>query len=732
MPGLEAHTYCRICQGMCGLVATIEDGRVVKVRGDRDNPLTRGFACSKGLASPEFHYGPQRLLHHQRRRADGSFERIGFDDAIGIVAQRLRSIIERHGAEAVAAYVGTQATCNAVFRPMAIDFLRALGSPSLFTSMTIDQSAKWVAIGRMGSWLAGRQPLKGADVWLLSGVNPMVSLSGWSGGLPPYDPVKRMKEARRAGLKLIVIDPVRTQTAEHADLFLQPLPGHDAAIFAGLLRVVLTEGWHDAAFCAEHVSGLDALRDAVMPFTEEAVEARAALAAGSLRRAAEMFARDGRRGCAGGGTGPNMAAHSNLSEHLIEALNVVCGRLNRAGEPVVKMPVLNPDRPVRAEVRAPRRTWDAGHRGSGGVGTMFGEMMSGTLADEMMPGGKVRALLCVGSNPANALPDQRHAERALRSLDLLVTSDVLRSETARLADIVFAVKQPFERPDHTQFLEGLGLEEPYAQYSPALVPPPEGSEVVDDWLVYFRLAQHLGLNLSIAGDLDMRVTPDSDELLDRLAAGSSVPLGEIKRHEAGVIVARDDAVVQPAREGRHDRLALAPEDVMSELHLLARTPGRPERVRDRSSTHLLVSRRERETMNSFGRQLSSVRERRPRNVAWFNPADLAALEIAEASLVRIVAEHDQIVVEARGDAAVRAGVVSVAHGWGGLVSTTDPVRDGAATTRLVARDRHVQSINAMPMLSGIPVIVEPWHPQPEQQASPLADHDELAPGQAPR
>jgi anaerobic selenocysteine-containing dehydrogenase len=704
----EARTFCRICQGMCGLVATIEDGRVVKVRGDKDNALTRGFACSKGLASPEFHYGPKRLLHHQRRRADGTHEPIAFDDAIDLVADRLRPIIDQHGARAIAAYVGTQATCNAIYRPLAIDFLRALGSPSLFTSMTIDQSAKWVTIGRMGSWLAGRQPLNGADVWLLSGVNPMVSMSGWSGNLPSYDPVKQIKEARRAGLKLIVIDPVRTQTAENADLFLQPLPGYDAAIFAALLNIVLTEGWHDAAFCAGEVEGLTELIQAVTPFDSALVEERAGLEPGQLYEAAAMFAREGRRGCAGGGTGPNMADHSNLAEHLIETLNVVCGRLVRAGEPMPRLPVLNRDRPVRAEVRPARREWESGHHGVTGYGTMFGQMMTATLADEILSDapGSIHALFCVGSNPANALPDQRHAVTALRSLDLLVTSDVVWSETAKLADVVFAVKQPFERPDHTQFLEGLGLELPFAQYTPALVGPPVEADVVDDWLVYYALAQRLGLMLNLAGPLDMNETPSSDALLDRLARGSSVPLSTVRAHPSGAVFDRPAPLVQPAREGRRDRLTIAPPDVLEELRECRAGIAAPIAVRGGGASHLLVTRRERETMNSFGRDLAGTRKRFPRNPAWIAPADADALGLTDGALVRIIAEHDAIISEVRIDAAVRSGVVSMSHGWGDLPDATDPLRDGASTTRLVARDCAVQPINAMPRLSAIPIRLE--------------------------
>lgn len=351
------------------------------------------------------------------------------------------------------------------------------------------------------------------------------------------------------------------------------------------------------------------------------------------------------------------------------------------------------------------RNGASGHRGVSGHGTMFGQMMTATLADEILtdaPGG-VRALFCIGANPANALPDQRYAIEALSALDLLVTSEPVWSETARLADIVFAVKQPFERPDHTQFLEGLGLEIPFAQYTPALVPPPAGSDVVDDWMVYYALAQRLGLQLGLGVPVDMERTPDSDDLLELLTTGATVPLDTVRACPAGAVFDRPAPTILPAREGRDARLALAPDDVLAELDACRDgLSGRP----DMAATHLLVARRERETMNSFGRDLAVTRRRFPTNPAWMHPDDLAALSLTDGARVRISVDHDSIVAEVRGDASVRRGVVSMSHGWGGLM-TDDAAQEGASTTRLVARDRAVQAINAMPRLSAIPVIVSP-------------------------
>src|SRR3546814_5429440 len=139
---------------------------------------------------------------------------------------------------------------------------------------------------------------------------------------------------RSRGLKLIVIDPRRTETARYADVFVQPLPGHDAAIAASMLRIIMAEGWHDAAFCAQHVADLDLLREAVEPFTVEYVSGIAGVTPRILREAAEAFACTGTRGIATKGTGTDISPHSNISEQLIECLNVVCGRFVREGEEI--------------------------------------------------------------------------------------------------------------------------------------------------------------------------------------------------------------------------------------------------------------------------------------------------------------------------------------------------------------------------------------------------------------
>ena len=195
------------------------------------------------------------------------------------------------------------------------------------------------------------------------------------------------------------------------------------------------------------------LRRAVESFTPEYVGKRAGLARGQLRQAAELFAHNAKRGAAIAGTGPDMAQHSNLAEHLIECLNVVCGRYLREGERVPNPGVLMPRQPRRARVIAPRRSWESGHKSRiRGVGMLFGEMMAGIMADEILvPGkGQIKAIIVDGGNPVNSLPDQRKTVQALSSLELLVTIDPVMSNTAKLSHYILppscSTNAPTSRP----------------------------------------------------------------------------------------------------------------------------------------------------------------------------------------------------------------------------------------------------------------------------------------------
>jgi anaerobic selenocysteine-containing dehydrogenase len=714
-----ARSYCRICCAHCGMVLTVDDerNRILEIRGDKENPMSRGYVCFKGLQAEEAHHGPARLLRPLKRQPDGSFVEIPSEQALDEIAAKLGGVLARHGPEGVAAFVGTQGVLISTW-PMVLSFLEAVGSPQYFSTHTIDQSAKSVSFERQGGWAAGLQDLDQSEVLLFFGTNPVVSHSTIPVMSP--DPSRTLKQAKARGLKLISIDPRRTETAHFADLFLQPLPGRDAVIAAGLIRLILAEGWEDKDFTARHVGPkrMAQLEAAVAPFTPERVEACSGLASGQLRAAAEMFARDARTGAAYAATGTCMASFSNLAQHLVDTLNIVCGRFRRAGDKAA-VDVLGPAREIRAEVIAPPRSWDAFPPSRiRGVGRLGYDRLSSTLPDEILtPGaGQIRALFVNGSNPALCLPDAAKTAEALQSLDLLVAIDPYLSATAQLAHYVLPPPMMYERLDvpFTGFQGAALLPVNWAQLTEPVLPAPAGSDLVEDGYVYWSLASRLGLQLTLSGTpLDMQRRPSTEDLLRTRLAAAQVTLEQLKEdqrdHPAGRIYDPPSAVVLPARPGAEAKFDVMPADVAEEVRQLlgsieAREPGPGP-----GFTHLLSTRRLHQVMNTTGGTLATTLERMPYNAAYLHPDELVDLGLAPGEKIEIASEHGAIEAAVQPDKNLRRGVVAIAHCWGGLPGKAGP---GVNINRLISNEAGLESINAMPRMSAVPVRIRKLAPAP--------------------
>jgi len=715
----EAVTFCRLCSALCGVRLTLDDNdRVVKIRGDRQHPLTRGYSCAKGVCHHELHNSPNRLLHAQKRRADGSFESIPLEQALDEIAAKVRILVDEEGARSIAAFLGTWGYNNATFTPMLRAWMDALGSPSRFTSLTVDQSSKIVTIGRMGRWSAGRQGFADADVWMMFGGNPLVSGANTT-GMPSSHPLKQLKEAKARGMRLLVVDPRRTETARYADIHLQPYPGEDPAIAAGLLNVMLSRGLYDAKFCARHVDGLEALRQAVAPFTPEVVAARAGVPAADLVAAAELWGGSvgdrGKRGCAYTSTGPCMSAHSNLADHMVELLNAIGGRYLREGEMVEN--ALLPG-PRRAEALGPSRWWERGARGVAreDLGTLPGvigrEFPCGILADEVLTEkqGRIRALFVAGGNPALAFPDQDKVVRALRSLDLLVAIDPFMSATARLAHYVIAPRMQYERTDSIPINPQIDLMPvPFMQLAQPIAKPPEGAEVIEDWYLFWALGKRLGLQLHYEGEpLDMDTPPESRALMERLTRQREVPFEELWNAPRGMLFPERRRPVEPARPGHSARMSLMPDDVAEELRQFAQEQPRAANESASGFTHMLASRRMRDAMNSLHHEAPTLTKRHRYNPAFIHPGDIAALGLKDGERVRIVSDHGRIDAVLESDDTLRSGVIQMTHSWGALPGESHSYEDfGANVGRLISNERHVETINAMARQSGIPVNIVP-------------------------
>ena len=703
----QHRSVCRICTAMCGMLLNVEDGRITSVKGDRAHLMSKGYACIKGLQGGIALQAPDRVLRPLKRMPDGSLEPVPIGQALDEIGERLARVRQEDGARAIATFKGTQAYMNAPVAEIIPAFMKAIGSPSLFSTMTIDQSAKIVTAGRLGAWRADRHHMQDSDVLMIVGANPLVSMGVM--GITPFNMTKQFKAARARGMKLIVIDPRRSETAQLADVHLAVRPGEDPVLLAAILREILVNEWHDAGFCADHVDQLELMEAAVAPATLSMAAERTEVPAEAIQAAARMFAQEGRRGFVTMGTGPSMAAHSNLADHLAEAINIVCGRFNRAGERVRSAGLLDP-KPAVAEVAPPSRPWESGPKSRvRGLGLVGGELPSAALPEEILtPGpGRVRALIVAAGNPAAALPDQTRVVSAFKALDLLVVADPYLTATARLADYVIPPRMMYERED---LLFGPAFEmfnpEPFQQFIPAVVPPPPGSDLIDDWQLFWELAKRLDVPLEFRGEpLDMSQPPTTRTLLRRCMGNSPISIEELEAAPGGKLFDVPPVIAQAGRIDPSLRFQLMPPDVAEEC-----ADALGNAVADACFPFRLVSRRMREFMNTVGMNWPASRGRVPYNPAYIHPTSLAAAGLEAGDRIAIISDHARIEAITSPDSNLKPGVISMTHCWGGLPEERlDYEQAGANTGLLVSIDGVRETINAMPRMSAIPVRVEKLH-----------------------
>jgi anaerobic selenocysteine-containing dehydrogenase len=717
----------------CGVFMEIEDGRVVGLIGDKDDPASHGYSCARGRDIANTLYGPTRLLRPQRRTAGGDFEPVSPETAVGEIAQRLGAIVAEHGPESVALYNGTYALAPPVGMVSGA-FMHGLGSPMTFSCGSIDQPGKLLAQALHGRWHGGAQPFATAETWLFIGTNPAIS---GLGGVPTVNPNWHLTRALKRGIQLVVIDPRRTETASKARIHLQPVPGEDAAILAGMVRIVLEEGLADEAFVAENARNLETLRAHVAPFTPAFVEARAGVPAADFVAATRIFA-SCRTGGASAGTGSNMSPRGTLTEYLLTCLVTLCGFRARAGDRVANPGVLVPRGPRRAQPLAPTPAWGFPPklRVRGLTNTMCG-LPTAALADEILLDGpgQIRALLCLGGNPLMAWPDQIKTRAALEKLDLLVVLDPKLTQTARYAHYVIPPKLAPEVPVMTYDFEelefhapGWGYPLPYGAYREALVDPPEGSELLEDWEFFYDLGREMKLELKAfvgllrtPGDppgrlvaLDMENKPTTDELFDVVTEGSRVPLSEVRRHHAGRVYEDPEQVVLPRDPACQAFLELGNETMMDQLDEAAREGAL---AGDEDFPFRLVSRRTRATLNSLSRDQTYIVRERPHHPLWMHPEDMEPLGIEAGSLVAITSRRATVHAVVRASDDLRRGVVSMSHGYGLDLEKLAPGDDpgepqpgsmGNHTGALASAEfDYEEPYTGIPRMSSIPVHVTP-------------------------
>ncbi|MFY9514694.1 MAG: molybdopterin-dependent oxidoreductase, partial [Rubrivivax sp.] len=320
----ETSTYriCPLCEACCGLEVKTSAGRVVGIRGAAADVFSAGYICPKGFALKDLHEDPDRLRQPLIKR-DGVFVEASWDEAFAEIERRLLPIREQHGPDAVALAIGNPSAHKMGLLLYFGRLAKMLGSKNVFSASTLDQMPKQLSSGLMfGHWLSIAVPdIERCRHLLVIGANPVAS-NGSLWTVPDFR--GKAKALRARGGKLVVIDPRRTETAEVADEHHAIRPGADVFLLAAMATTLFEEQLVRPGRLAPHLSGVDALRDALAPFTPEAVARRCGIAAPTIRRLARELAA-AEAGCVYGRIGTCTQSFGTLSSWLVDVLNVLSG-----------------------------------------------------------------------------------------------------------------------------------------------------------------------------------------------------------------------------------------------------------------------------------------------------------------------------------------------------------------------------------------------------------------------
>jgi anaerobic selenocysteine-containing dehydrogenase len=638
------------------------------VQGDRDHPVSEGYTCPKGRALGELHHHPKRLDGPLLRR-NGVLEPVTWDELLDDLAAKLGTTLELHGPAAIGAYFGTAAVFDANLYWAGARFLKKLGSPSKFTSGTIDAPSYPVVRRLMGGvgWLFHSIDFEETTLLLLLGTNPLVSHNAHMQAFP--NPTARIREIARRG-EVWVVDARRTETAKLATRHLAPRPGSDYALLAFLIRELLREG-ADSAYLAAHAIRLDELRAAVERFDAQTAAALTGLDADELAGLLRAVRRHGRLSLQTG-TGTSMSAAANLTQWLSVALLAVTGSLERPGgvwfnPGFVQGLDQRPGTPDPEPEQGPPSRPELPRQG--------GEYPSITMVDEM-EAGNLQALFVLGGNLVAALPDAPRVKAALTQTPVVVVSDIQRGDMTELATHVLAAAGPLERADLPHFSDCLAPTLA-AQYTPAVVPLGPGRK--PSWWPLAALGERLGASILPPGATLETVT-DDDLLRLRVRPSARATFDELKAAPTA-LVDDDRSLGWVERNILPDgRWNLAPEPLLAQL----------EQVADPAPL-VLIPRRQWRRVNSYGRDLPSVLEREPAEVL-VHPADAADAGVADGDRVAVASAFGRVDGVARVDDSIRRGALSIPHGL------ADP-----NVSSLLSGRENVDPLTGMPTYSGVPV-----------------------------
>ncbi len=742
---------CTLCEAMCGIRIETRGEEILSIKGDAEDPFSKGYICPKAVALQDLQDDPDRLRMPIRRTSDG-WEEISWQEALDYTAQRLIQIREEHGKNAVGIYAGNPNVHDHGNMLFMVPFMRALATRKRFSATSLDQLPHMLAnlqmFGHQG--LFPVPDIDRTDLFICIGGNPAAS----NGSLMTAAGAdKRLKAIQARGGRVITIDPRRTETSRLADEHIFIRPGTDVLMLLAMVHTLFDENLVHLGHLQDHIDDLELLRLASDAYAPEFVAEITGVSAERMRDLARDLANT-RQALMYGRMGTSVQQFGALCTWLIYCLNIVTGHMDRRGGLMFTLPALD-------MVTFGAMAGQTGHFGKykssvRGLPEFGGELPSAALAEEMLTDGseKLRAMVVIAGNPVLSAPNGGKLDEAFEQLDFMVSLDMYVTETSRHADIILPPTGPLERSHIDIIFTTLAVRNT-VKYSPALFEPDAGA--YHDWEILLELTRRLSsrdLKSSVQAEIQhqllSRLGPDglADIYLQMGPYGRELPasgrwgkhvakaldmlnikhplrqlwqagamnekyqdlpkglsLAKLAEHPHGLDLGPLRPVLLQRLYTRTKRIQLAPRVYLQDI------PRVRELLKPTAEQELLlIGRRHVRSNNSWLHNSHRLVKGKNRCTLMVHSRDASRLGLQNGQEAEVKSRVGKVMIEVEVTDDIMPGVVSIPHGWGHKrpgVNWQTAVAHAGVSLNDLTDEQFIDQLSGNAALNGVPVSVKP-------------------------
>ncbi|MFK8041559.1 molybdopterin-dependent oxidoreductase [Congregibacter sp.] len=691
---------CHLCEAICGLKIETRGEEILSIKGDPDDPLSRGHICPKAVALQDIHEDPDRLRYPVKRVSgeDGqhSWVEISWDEALDSTAEALMRSYREHGVDSIGVYLGNPAVHNYGMLTHQNYLFRWLRSKNRFSATSVDQLPHHLT----SLWLFGHKSLfpipdiDRSEYFLMLGANPLAS-NGSIWTVP--DVKKRIKDMKARGGKLIVVDPRRTETAELASEHLPIVPGSDALFLAAMLNTLFEDGIADPGKLSAFTTGLDDVAAAVATFTPEHAAQHCGIEAATIRRIAKDFAESGAAICYGR-MGVSTQIFGGLCQWLIQIINIVTGNLDKPGGSMFTLPAVD---------QVPRTGPGGFDRHRSRVRNLpefDRELPAAAMAEEITTSGEgqIRVMFTGAGNPVLSTPNGRALDDALPQLDFMVSLDPYINETTRHAHIILPPTSPLEH-DHYDIAFHINAMRNTTRYNPPVFEP--ASDKLHDWEIFTALGERVARAL---GEEPKELVAPHDMIDVGLQFGPygkgsehDLSLEKLKENPSGIDLGELQAMLPDRLMTADKQIHCAAPQALADLDRLASTFGDTP-----AEGLLLIGRRHVRSNNSWMHNYHRLVKGKPRDQLMVHPEDLSAHALKDGDQALLQSRSGEVTVTLLASDEVMPGVVSLPHGFGhnrqGIRMKTASANAGVSCND-VTDAAYLDELSGNAAINGVPV-----------------------------